>query len=161
MEAISEATVYGEVDSVDFAIYLNKMAQNQNLDVNVTKIQKWLYICYGLYLAAFGKQLLKERPKTWDYGPAFPRVHKIQKRNNNSLDNQTNTLPIEEFKKYDDVILATLGHFGKWTANELVAWTHKKGAAWEVTKEQEGMYMPMDNYDILRDFKEFVSSEEV
>ena len=154
MSVTNEATVFGEVDSVDFAIYLNKKAHDLNIPVNVTKIQKWLYICYGLYFAINGEQLLTERPKAWDYGPVFPRVHKRQKKNNNSLDNLSTGIPLEKLKKYDDVIQATLKNFGDWTANELVAWTHEDGKAWSKTYHLlDAKYAPMDNHDISLDFK--------
>jgi len=155
----SQETAFGEIDSVDFAIYLNKKAHELGIQtINVTKIQKWLYICYGLYLAVHEKQLLSERPKAWDYGPAFPRVHKTQKRNDNSLDYLQNTRSQEDLQKYDDVIKATLENFGTWTASDLVAWTHEKGKAWRKTIELEGRYSSMDNYDILLDFKGMISN---
>ena len=158
MSASSE-TGFGEIDSVDFAIYLNKKAHEFGIPVvNVTKIQKWLYICYGLYLAVYEKQLLSERPKAWDYGPAFPRVHKMQKKHDNSLDYLQNILSKDNLKKYDDVIKATLDNFGSWTASELVDWTHEEGKAWYKTKKSEGMYSPMDNYDILLDFQGLISN---
>ena len=101
--------------------------------------------------------MLKERPKAWDYGPVFPRVHNVQKKK--GLDSWGLKLPIDEYKKYDEVIDATLAHFGKWTESELVAWTHQKDKAWHVAYNQEDgkyRYGLIDTYDILRDFEGFV-----
>ena len=155
-----ETTKYGEVDSVDFAIYLNQKASDLGIHTNVTKIQKWLYICYGIYFALHEKQLLTERPKAWDYGPAFPRVHKRQKKNNNSLDNLTMNISSSELTKYDTVINATLENFGDWSASELVTWTHEKGKAWDKTFNLlEAKYAPMDNNDIFIDFRNIVAHE--
>ena len=159
MSATDELATFGKVDSVDFAIYLNKKARELGKNVNVTKIQKWLYICYGLYFAAYNEQLLKERPKAWDYGPAFPRVHKKQKRNNDSLDNLQINIPLEELEKYNALILATLESFGDWTASELVAWTHEKEKAWHKTFNLlDAKYAPMDNNDIILDFRGLLSN---
>lgn len=152
-----ETTKYGEVDSVDFAIYLNQKAIELGIAVNVTKIQKWLYICYGIYLAAKGEQLLTERPKAWEFGPAFPRVHKRQKKNNDSLNNMAMSVSAESLSKYDEIILPVLKHFGSWTASGLVAWTHEKGKAWDKKFNYDEKYESMDNHDIILDFKRFVA----
>ena len=153
-----EMITHGEVDSIDFAIYLSKKAQDLGKAVNVTKIQKWLYICYGLYLVAYEKQLLIERPKAWDYGPAFPRVHKKQKKNNAGLDGLIDTIEVKNFAKYDSVIQATLNNFGSWTASELVAWTHEPNKAWDKTLITEGIYSVMCNKNIYKDFKEILDN---
>jgi len=149
---------FGEVDSVEFAIYLNKKAKEKNLSVNVTKIQKWLYVCYGLYLAAYKKQLFNERPKAWDYGPAFPRVHKKQKKNADSLDGLKNNLSEKDLKVFDEIIDPTLEKFGNWTASQLVDWTHKDERAWDIKYNKLGeRYGSLDNHDIFIDFEPFVS----
>lgn len=151
-----ETTNYGEVDSIDFAIYLNQRARAMSLDVNVTKIQKWVYICYGIYLAAHNRQLLSERPKAWDFGPAFPRVHNKQKKNGGSLDGINPSVSVEDLAKFDDIIIPVLEHFGKWTASGLVEWTHAKGTAWDKNINRNEKYKSMDNHDILLDFERFV-----
>ena len=156
---MADAT-FGKVDSVDFAIYLNKKAKDLKLSANVTQIQKWLYCCYGLYLVAYGEQLLTERPKAWNYGPAFPRVHKKQKKNNDSLDGLEAEINLDDFKQYDDVVEATLKHFGDWTAGELVAWTHEKGTAWDKQCKDNNMYVNMKNQDIFADFKKLFKARE-
>ena len=155
--AVKDET-YGVIDSVDFAIYLNQKAREMNLDVNVTKIQKWLYICYGLYLATKKKdQLLNERPKAWQYGPVFPKVYKKQQKNGNSLDNLTSKVSYEELQQFDEIIEPVLAHFGKWSAAGLVEWTHEKGGAWDKKFNNGGKQEPMDNFEIMTDFLRFVS----
>ena len=146
---------YGEVDSVKFAIYLEKKARERGIYVNMTKIQKLLYICYGLWLAVEQKQLLNERPKAWNHGPVFPKVHKTQKKNGDGLEKLEGTISPEDFKKYDETIDVTLKLYGKWTANQLVDWTHKKGTAWDKKFNILGeKYGTMDSLDILTDFEE-------
>ena len=145
----------GLIDSVDFAIYLNQKAREMKLDVNVTKIQKWLYICYGIHLAAKKEQLLKERPKAWQFGPVFPKVYKKQQKNGNSLD--TLSTNDTELQQYDEIIIPILNHFGAWSAAELVEWTHEKGRAWDKKYNNDGKQEAMDNFDIMTDFMRFVS----
>ena len=152
-------SLFGEVDSVKFAIYLNKTAKDKMYQINVTKIHKLLYICYGVYIAVAGNQLLNEKPKAWDYGPAFPRVHKTQKSNNDSLDDLLHEIVLNDFLRYDNVINPVLDVFGSWSATELVNWTHKKNGAWHKKILAGERYESLDNYDILLDFKEIVVSE--
>jgi len=150
--------VFGKVDSVDFAVYLSQKAIELNKSVNVTKLQKWLYICYGLYFAFYGEQLLTERPKAWEFGPVFPKVYNKQRKRNT-----LNDLPIEtslgELKQYDEVIRVTLENFGDWTASQLVAWTHEKGKAWDKTYNHfDARNGNMDNNDIIKDFEGMLSN---
>ena len=155
---------FGLVDSISFAAYLIKKANERGHAVNVTKVQKWLYICYGLFLAAYDSQLLHDRPKAWDYGPVFPRVHSQQLKGkldrlaaNASLDH---LLP-EIKQKCDEIVDAVLGHFGDWLATELVDWTHTPGMAWSKTIQEAGKYSTIDNFDVYKDFKEYVSNGKV
>ena len=155
---MTQGGMFGKVNSIDFAIYLNKKATEQGMDVNVTKIQKWLYICYGLYLARFNEQLLDERPQAWKYGPFFPKVHDVQKSNDDSLDSLFGNIDAAKFEEYDDVINATLKNFGDWSASQLVNWTHEKGCAWDKKINLGEMLGSMDNHDIALDFKRLFSN---
>jgi len=159
MSVINDKNIFGEVDSIDFAIYLNKKAQMLKKNINVTKIQKWLYICYGLNLALEKKQLLYERPRAWEYGPAFPRVHSLQKKHNNSLDNLKTEASLSDLTNYDEIITTTLNYFGNWTASELVAWTHEDGKAWNKAMLCNGINTPLDNLDIQNDFLKIIVVE--
>jgi len=154
----SHMNTFGQVDSVDFAIYLNEKAKIKGFSPNVTKIHKWLYACYGASLALNDEQLLDERPKAWDYGPAFPRVHKKQKRNNNTLDGLSYKTPLDELQKHDAIIDVVLDHFGSWTASELVHWTHEPGKAWHKKFNSNSKYQNLDNLDITIDFKRYVAN---
>ena len=149
----------GKIDNVDFAIHLSKKANEANLQINVTKLQKLLYICYGLYLADTNSQLLHERPEAWQYGPFFPSVHAVQIKNKNGLHDLENKSSPDDLRQYDYIIDPILGHFGKWTAGGLVAWTHEKGSAWYIKYHVENRKMtPLDNLDIISDFKKFIVS---
>ena len=147
-----------KVDSVDFAIYLNEKAKKLGKNVNVTKIQKWLYICYGLYLTVNNKQLLNERPQAWNYGPFFPKVHDMQKRNGDSLDGLSNRIDSAKFAEYDDVVDATLKNFGDWSASKLVNWTHESGSAWDKKIKLGEKLGSLDNHDIAMDFERLFSN---
>jgi len=155
---MSTSNVIGEVESVNFAIYLSKKASEKKINSNITKLQKWLYICYGLFLAAENRPLLNERPKAWDYGPVFPRVYKKQKKHDNLKELYDEINP-KYFIKYDEIINVTLEHFGSWTVEELCAWTHEPGKAWDKQFNNRKKYDPMENLDIYLDFEGFVINE--
>lgn len=68
-----------KLTSLDYADLLNWIAYNKyGALLNKTQINKLLFICYGMYLAATGGKVLFEddTPKAWPYGPVFPRVYK-------------------------------------------------------------------------------------
>ena len=151
-------STFGNVDSVEFAIYLNKKANDLGKHTNMTKIHKWLYICYGTYLVAYNKQpLLNEQPQAWDHGPFFPRVYDKQKANGDSLDGLDVDIDVEKFKQYDEIIDPILGHFGTWSATGLVNWTHEEGKAWDKAFSK-GKKSLIDHSDIYSDFRRFVSN---
>jgi len=148
----------GKVDSIDFAIYLNQKAKNLRIpDINVTKIQKCLYICYGMYLAAYNAPLLNEKPVAGKNGPLFPRVLIKQKEyEGGSLDGVRPTVTMESLEAYSDIAQSVLGHFGRWSIAGLVAWTSERGNAWHKKFRTNKPLAIMDDNDIRSDFMRFV-----
>ena len=69
-------------DSVVIAEFMISLAFEKRIMLNMTKVQKLLYMVYGKFIAESGKQVLKETPKVWPYGPVFPRVHNKIKLDN-------------------------------------------------------------------------------
>lgn len=74
-----------ELDSLDMAAYIVKYCAMKNYFINLTKLQKLLYCCYGAVLAYSGIRLIKEHPKAWDHGPVFPRVYDVKKEHPDGL----------------------------------------------------------------------------
>lgn len=66
-------------DSIDIAKAIRYSAKQHNLSVNMTQIQKLMYIIYGTILVIHKERLTTEHPSAWPYGPVFPRVHKKNK----------------------------------------------------------------------------------
>ena len=146
--------------SVEFAIYLNQVANNLNKQPGVTKIQKWLYVCYGLFLEMYETTLFDENPIAADYGPFFPLVHEKQKANNGCLDNIEINPRILNIPEYEEVVYTTLHYFGELSATKLVDWTHKKGTAWDKKYNiQNERYRPLDAVDIRADFASLIVRE--
>jgi len=151
----------GKVDSIKFAAYLYDKARTARKYPNVTKMQKWLYICYGIYFAVYDEELLNEKPEAWEYGPVFRRVYSVQK--NDKLGDIFRSFSEEDLdglSQYNNVIDATLNSVGGWSASKLVNWTHEKDKAWDKTVRVAGKYEPMDNNDIKLDFKGLLKRNE-
>ena len=95
--------------SVEFAVYLNSMALEKGCEVGVTKLQKWLYICYGLFLVWHNERLFEESPIAADYGPFFQEVHAVQRENNGDLSQVSLNKEITNIEKYEQVVQTVLG----------------------------------------------------
>ena len=128
-------------DSNTFAKFLIYCANQKRIFMNVTKVQKLLYICYGAYLRIKKERLLNEHPQAWPYGPVFPRVRKMLVKDENilSLNNVT-----DEIKELHDnpymlsFVNNVLDAFGKLTAGALTEWSHHENSAWDLTTKIEG-----------------------
>lgn len=58
--------------STDIATYIIALANKNRIAINMTKVQKLLYIVYGAFLRIYNERLLNEHPQAWPYGPVFP-----------------------------------------------------------------------------------------
>ncbi len=70
-----------EINSVDVATYIAKQAVIEYYYIDLTKIQKILYACYGTYLAVTVKRLCIDNPKAWSNGPVFQKVYDFSIKN--------------------------------------------------------------------------------
>lgn len=57
-ECIKDTYIY---DSVDVAKYMTLEASRKRIFMNITKVQKLLYVVYGVYLRVYGERLACER----------------------------------------------------------------------------------------------------
>lgn len=147
-------------DSLDVAAYIAQQCRAQNIAYNNTKIQKLLYIAYGVFLAKKGKKICKESPKAWPYGPVFPRVFKyIHNGNNIDIDMYSAILENELPQEEKDIFSAIVSFFGKYTAGQLSAWSHKENSPWDKAIKREngaGWNVIIDDEDIIDYFKSYV-----
>ena len=116
-------------DSVQIANALLWKAREAGISMNITKLNKMLYIIYGFMLALFKERLTSEHPKAWPYGPVFPRVNKKVNLNADIPKDIYEDLP-EDIRK---IIDAATNSFGSWTATELSNWSHQPGGPWDIT----------------------------
>ena len=124
------------VDSIDFAKYILKQARDLGIQINLTKLQKILYICDGTLLA-LGENLINEQAKAWDYGPVYPRVYNwYQKHGKEDVTSWTISEDIENKYSVENIVRQALITFGKWSAVQLSEWTHKEGSPWSLTMKE-------------------------
>lgn len=107
------------LDSVECANYLRYIAANKfGLNLNMTQVQKLLYMAYGITLSSCKSQLTDERPQAWPFGPIFANVHEYTdfrytpRKPTNLLPNET----VRLFKKL-------LRRFGQTDDRTLSMWS--------------------------------------
>ena len=126
-------------NSVDVARYIAGKANEKNISLNITKIQKLLYIVYGVYLRVYEQRLTDEHPQAWPYGPVFPITRrKLLTADFSAI--QATSCP-EEMQKdpdFNKAINFTLDNFGLRSAAQLTEWSHRDGSPWYYTTKGVG-----------------------
>lgn len=144
------------IDSREFAryiIYKANAGYGGSYEINMTKLQKLLYICDGMLLA-FGYNEIDEIPKAWDYGPVYPKVYKWYKRHAAPLvkkdDISESAIREIEGNHFDSAVEKVLELFKDWTAGELSAWTHQKYSPWDnaIKNNNDELYGPISKDDM-------------
>ena len=127
--------------SEDVARLIAATLNDRKRMINITKIQKLLYIAYGTWLRVYQNRLLNEHPQAWPYGPVFPTSrNKLTKAGVDLVDITRNDVPSEllndtELARTIDFVMR---YFGDWSAAELTAWSHSSGTPWELTTQRDG-----------------------
>lgn len=151
-------------NSVTMAKFIVGYANNRGFSVNMTKVQKLLYIAYGLCLAVSDTRLVDEHPQAWPYGPVFPTTrNKLLKMDMYSISMEAPEFT--EIREDDDTMELmdlVFGTFGKWTASELTGWSHKEGSPWENAVSSAGFKWGdrMNDRDIKAYFKSIIYEKE-
>jgi uncharacterized phage-associated protein len=139
-----------QYDSVDIARYLiQECLYNKVNDIGNTKINKLLYIVYGIFLALYERPILNESPKYFPYGPVFPRVYRKYA--------ELKPLEFNIDEKLKEVIEFTMKYFSNISAGKLSAWSHEEGSPWDKIHKTDNVYgIELDNNDIYEYFKKIV-----
>lgn len=118
-------------NSVVLAKYMVAYANEKGYVINMTKLQKLLYIAYGTYLAVVGARLVNEHPRAWPYGPVFPIVRK------KLLEVRLEELTLDETDKPNDevqlCVKLVFDGFGKRDHSFLSSWSRLPGSPWDQT----------------------------
>lgn len=124
----------GKYNSVDMAKMIVAYANENHYFINMTKVQKLLYIVYGVYLSIINdEKFTDEHPQSWPYGLVFPTTrNKLLRLDFKSITSYCDDL--RHFRKDEDLsqLLEAVFHtFGSWTASQLTSWSHGEGTPWE------------------------------
>ena len=124
--------------SLDVAAYIAQECDKRGFTYNNTKLQKLLYIVYGVMLAWKGERLCDEYPRAWPYGPVFPKVFKYIERGGDiaGWESPVGRSPNGENVRY--IVQGALDNFGSRKAGTLSAWSHTKGSPWYRVTVEEG-----------------------
>jgi uncharacterized phage-associated protein len=136
-----------QYDSIDVARYLIQRCIDGGItDINNTKINKLLYVIYGLYLAAYDKEILQERPKYFPYGPVFPRVY----RNYDNI--KTVNLPYGFADNLVKVVDCVIANFANISAGKLSNWSHEEGSPWDKARQKNAGFGDELFVDDIKDY---------
>lgn len=126
-------------DSVIAAKYLMGIANAQGLILNITKVQKLLYIAYGRFLADHGRPLLNDKPRAWPFGPVFPRTREeVDFGKLIYIDEEPSLQEIRQDKEVTELFEAIVKRYARYYASQLSEWSHMEGSPWEKTTKSPG-----------------------
>lgn len=128
----------GKYESVIAAKYLRALAFQKGRVLNMTQLQKLLYIAYGSYLALSGNILVDEQPKAWPYGPVFPKVRKQIQLNIVPDPNDKELAIIKEDAQVTSLFSEVIEKYSRFSAKQLSDWSHTTGSPWELTVSRFG-----------------------
>lgn len=122
-------------DSLTVANFIVASANERRLSINMTKLQKLLYIAYGTYLAVTGARLTNEHPQAWPYGPVFPTTrNRLLKKDLSSIRMSEECLKeINQDMEMRSLANIVLSSFGNKSASTLSEWSHQSGSPWDRT----------------------------
>lgn len=140
------------VESKVFAEYILVKAHEKNVEMNLTKLQKILYICDGSLLAR-GENMVNENARVFDYGPVYPKAYKWYKKHEFDDFSKKNSADFPELEKSGakKIVEDALDFFGGWSAGQLSEWSHRPNSPWAITRDSSGMYSPISK-DVMKAF---------
>jgi uncharacterized phage-associated protein len=124
-------------DSIEVAKYMMALANQKGIVLNVTKVQKLLFIVYAYFLVKHNTVIIDEQPKAWPYGPVFPKTRKqidygkIVPIDYDYLDR------VKRDELLTDVLNKLIEDAGAISASGLTEWSHREGSPWDKTTKQK------------------------
>lgn len=119
-----------------FAVANYILDKLNEFDITHLKLQKLLYIAYGINLCLFESRLFESKIKAWKLGPVVEDVYQdLRQYGSESLSgvklNIGNRIPRLNEQEFDTkAILIACAAYGQRTAWELVEELHSEGSAW-------------------------------
>lgn len=120
-------------DSVLVAEYLRAVAFSKKINLNVTKVQKLLYILYGYFLSKHNRVIINESPKAWPYGPVFPRTRNEVKFDSIVELTDSKFEALKEDEQLVDAVKHVVDKYAGYSAGQLSGWSHSENGPWDKT----------------------------
>ena len=120
-------------DSTVVAKYLLALAYKKGIVLNVTKVQKLLFIAYGYFLAQHNQLLLNEKPKAWPFGPVFPKTRKEVDYGKIIEASDDSLKEVAADPMVTEVLNKIIDNYSKFSATQLSDWSHMPGSPWDKT----------------------------
>ena len=126
--------------SIDIATRLIQLCEEKGIVWNKTKIQKLLYIVYGVGLGLHEIRLMDEQPRLYLYGPAFPKTFKVIQDCKMEL-SKNGDVSLKEFEDFQpdsmtsEILDQVIEKYGRFSAEMLSDWSRRKGSVWRTLVE--------------------------
>lgn len=148
-----------ELNSIDVARAVMSIADKKGVRLNMTQLQKLLYIVYGTSLVILNRRPFDEHAQAWPFGPVFPKTRR-------KLLDDVKNWKISKIPEYipDDliyVVKSVVDFFGTWNAKRLIDWAHSEGGPWFITTKMPDFKWSQEIGDgLIKDyFKKIVVTE--
>lgn len=131
------------------------LARNENRNLTNMQLQKLVFFAHGIHLGAFGRPLIDDEVRAWDFGPVIPELYERLRRYGRGV--VTDDLPHDPDAIAPDgsemeairTTWETYRDTGAWTLSTI---SHLEGSPWEQIWRQR-KYAPIPN-DIIQDYYE-------
>ncbi len=141
--------------------FVDKANDAGHRDMTPLKLLKIVYVAHGWMLGLHGESLISEDVEAWQYGPVIPELYGGTSHFGRShIDSLFDSYSVDLSEDEQNIVNQTFDGYGKYTAGQLVALTHKEGTPWhQVTKgEYYGRGVIIPNY-IIEQYYERLSHE--
>ncbi|MDA9129394.1 DUF4065 domain-containing protein [Candidatus Gracilibacteria bacterium] len=148
------------IDTIDLANYIYSYGKESGLDLNLTQIQKLMYIIYGWNLCRENEIDITEQPQAWPYGPVFPRTMKkgrIKFGDQKDINTDTSLTEIRKNEIFKTQVEDIVKKYGKISAGKLSEWSHLEGSPWYKSKLNKNFQWgdQIDDFLIKEYFRDF------
>ena len=137
---------------LDAACFIIDVANEQEEgQISNLSVNKLLYFAQGLSLAKIGKPLFENQIEAWDKGPVIAKIYHAYKKYGESAIPKQNYSTDSLSDEDQDILLEAVARFGKYSANELIRFTHAADGPWAL-RYRSGMKNVFISQEDIRDY---------
>ena len=147
---------------------LDKLQEYKINDVTNLKLQKLLYIAYGVHKALYDASLFNDKIQAWRLGPVIPSVYReFKDHGKNPIttrayflnDDYSGEATLARYDEFSEEVNKSLSiacaAYGRETAWNLVDTLHKENSAW-AKAYKEGRSETINDSDIKNEFEQYL-----